>query len=396
MNARLARARLAPLAIAFACGGPALGCRKAEVASAAAGPQAPANEIWLTEAQVREAKIEIAAIDEQDVDDVILTSGRVTFDDLRVAHVYSPVTGRLTKITASVGQRVKKGDPLAVLESPDVGIASSDLSKAQADLVAAEHDYKRVKGLFDAPAGRAASEREVEQAEDSWRKARAELERARQKANLLEGGAVDAVTQSFTLVAGIEGEVISRDVSMGMEVQGQYGGGSAALLFTLGELDRVWVIADVYELDIARVKVGSPVAVRSVAYPDRKPFEGKIEWVSGVLDKDTRTAKVRCSFENHERLLKPEMFVTVSLRVDQKRVLALPRNALMRLGDVTVVFVDQGKTPDGRARFERIPLAVDEGEGGRWIPLTGPNVPKQLVKGARVVAAGAVLLSTSG
>jgi hypothetical protein len=90
------------------------------------------------------------------------------------------------------------------------------------------------------------------------------------------------------------------------------------------------------------------------------------------------------------------MFVTVSLRVDQKHVLAIPRNALMRLGDVTVVFVDVGKAPDGRTRFERVPLAVDEGEGGKWIPLAGSNVPKRLAKGTRVVTAGGVLLSTSG
>lgn len=392
-----ARLSLRSLTLSLCLATAAAGCHKAESPSAAAaGPQAPANEVWLTDAQIKEAKIELTAVEEQDVDDTILTSGRVTFDDLRVAHVYSPVTGRVNKITASVGQRVKKGDPLAVIESPDVGIASSDLSKAQADLVAAEHDYKRVKGLFDAPGGRAASEREVEQAEDAWRKARAELERSRQKANLLKGGAVDAVTQSFTLDAGIEGEVIARNVTMGMEVQGQYGGGNAVELFTLGELDRVWVIADVYELDIARVKVGSPVSVRSVAYPDRKPFEGKIEWISDVLDKDTRTAKVRCSFDNAERLLKPEMFVTVSLRVDQKHLLAIPRNSLMRLGDVTVVFVEQGKAPDGRTRFERVPLAVDEGEGGKWIPLAGASLPKQLAKGARVVSSGTVLLSTSG
>jgi cobalt-zinc-cadmium efflux system membrane fusion protein len=386
----LARSSVLALALSAAF---STSCHKPEAPAASAEAQAPANEVWLTDAQIKEAKIEITSIEEQEVDDVILTSGRVTFDDMRVAHVFSPVTGRINKIVAPLGQRVRKGDPLAVIESPDVGIASSDLSKAQADLVAAEHDYKRVKGLFDS---HAASEREVEQAEDAWRKARAELERSRQKANLLKGGSVDMVTQSFTLTSGIEGEVIGRNVNMGMEVQGQYGGGNAVELFTIGELDRVWVVADVYELDMARVKVGSPVAVKSVAYPDRKPFEGKIEWIAGVLDKETRTAKMRCSFDNADRALKPEMFVTVSLQVDQKRVLALPRNALMRLGDVTVVFIESGKAPDGRTKFERVPLAVDEGEGGKWIPLSGPGIPKRLAKGVRIVSAGGVLLSTSG
>ena len=364
----------------------------AEVPSPAAQAQPPVNEVWLSDAQMREAKIQVEPIEDQDVDDVILTSGRVTFDDLLVTHVFSPVTGRITKIEASPGQRVKKGDALATIESPDVGIASSDLSKAQADLVAAEHDFKRIKALF---AQNAASERDVEQSEDAYRKAQAELERARQKAWLLKGGA-DAVTQTFTLQAGIEGEVISRFVNPGMEVQGQYGGGTAVELFTIGELDRVWIMADVYELDFARVKVGTPVTVREVAYPGREPFKGTVEWISGVLDKDTRTAKVRCSLENPGHLLRPEMFVTVTLRVDQKRELAFPRNALMRLGDVTVVFLETGKTADGRTKFQRVPFAADEGENGRWIPIAGSSVPQALTKGARVVTAGAVLLSSSG
>lgn len=370
--------------------GAGAGCTKA-VPHASAEAQVPVNEVWLTDAQLAEAKVVVAPIDEQDVDDTILTSGHVTFDDLRVAHVYSPVTGRITNVLAAVGQRVRRGEPLAVLESPDVGIVTADLFKAQAGFVAAEHDYKRVKGLFES---HAASERDVEQSEDAWNKARAELGRARQKASLLKSSGGTAVTQWFTLRAGIEGEVIGRNVTLGMEVQGQYGGGTAVELFTLGELDRVWVVADVYELDIARVRVGSPVTVRAVAYPTRT-FDGKVEWMSGVLDKETRTAKLRCSFDNADRALKPEMFVTATLRVDQKRALAIPRSALMRLGDVTVVFVELGKASDGRTRFERVPVSLDEGEGDRWISLGGSNVPKRLAKGVRIVVAGGVLLSSS-
>jgi cobalt-zinc-cadmium efflux system membrane fusion protein len=368
------------------------GCKKAQAQGAGPEARPPADEVWLTGAEVEEGKIELSTLAEEKVEDAIVMSGRVTFDDLLVAHVFSPVTGRVVKIAGTPGERVKKGDPLAVLDSPDVGIASSDVSKAQADLVAADHDDKRVRSLLES---RAASQHELEQAEDAYRKAQAEVERARQKSHLLKAGGVDAVSQTFTLQAGIDGEVISRFVSPGMEVQGQYGGGSAIELFTIGELDRVWVMADVHESDVARVKVGTPVTVKAIAYPDR-PFSGTIDWTSSVFDKDTRTAKVRCSFANPDHLLRPEMFVSVSVSVERPRALALPRSAMRVLGEVTVVFVEAGPSPDGRTRFLRVPLSVDAGESGPWIQLVGPNVPKALAKGARVVTGGGAKLSTSG
>jgi cobalt-zinc-cadmium efflux system membrane fusion protein len=359
-------------------------CHKSEAASAPAGSDPPAGQAWLTPEQVAEAHIVISPVDEQDVDDTILSSGRVTFDDQRVAHVFSPVTGRVAKIQASLGERLHRGQPLAVITSPDIGQASSDLGKADADLIAAEHDFKRKKDLFDS---HAASQADYEASEDNYRKAKAEKERAYQKAFLLRTGSVDAVSQGYTLTSPIEGELIARAVNPGIEVQGQYGGGQAVELFTVGELDKVWVLADVYEMDIARVKVGARVNVKVVAYPG-KVFDGRVDWVSGALDPASRTAKVRCTFDNPDRLLKPEMYATVTISVEEKKALALPKGAILRLGDQTVVFVNTGTTPDGKLKFERAPVQVDEGEGSQWLP-----VEHGIAKGTKVVSQGAILLA---
>src|SRR5262249_34456514 len=153
------------------------------------------------------------------------------------------------------------------------------------------------------------------------------------------------------------------------------------------ELDHVWVLAEVFEMDIARVKMGSKAVVRVVAYPN-KVFEGKVDYVSGSLDPQTRTAKVRCTFDNPDRLLKPEMFATVNVSVEERRALAIPHSAVLRLGEQTVVFVDRGNAPDGRHRFERLPVQVDEGEASTWIPVT-----HGLDKGTKIVTKGAILLS---
>jgi cobalt-zinc-cadmium efflux system membrane fusion protein len=378
-------ARLAGLLLSFAAAAPLGGCRNAPAATSNL-PQPPDGEVWLTAQQLRDAKVQIEAIGQHTVGNAIITSGKVSFDDLRVAHIFSPVTGRIKRILADPGERVKKGAALATIESPDVGNAFADYGKAQADLVAAEHDLSRQKELYEAHAG---SQRDYEAAQDNYSKAKAEIERARQKARLFRntGGSTDPVTQDFTLRAPIEGEVIARNVNPGAEVQGQYSGGTAVELFTVGELDSVWVFADVFEMDLARVKRGAPVSIKVVAYPD-KAFAGKVDWISDALDPVSRTAHVRCSLSNLGRELKPEMYATVAISVPAPSVPALPRAALLRIGDQTVVFVQMGNTPDGRVRFSRRIVAVNEEEGTDFLPIIRGIGP-----GDQVVTSGAILLS---
>jgi cobalt-zinc-cadmium efflux system membrane fusion protein len=359
-------------------------CQK-QVIAQEQGTNPPPGEVWLTPQQVKDAQIEVQTVGPQDVDDTILTSGRVALEDVLSGHVFSPVTGRVIRISADLGQHVKKGDALAVIESPDIGVVNADARRADADLIAAEHDYKRKKDLFEQKAGSAA---DLELAEDNWRKAKAEAERARQKAFLLRSGGVDSVNQTYTLVSPIDGEVLMRNINPGIEVQGQYGGGSANELFTVGEIDKVWVLADLYEMDLARVHVGSPAVVTVVSYKD-KSFKGQVDWVSGMLDPATRTAKVRATFDNPDRLLRPEMYATVQISVDQKKALAIPRNALLRLGEYKVVFIQlPGNANGGLVRFQRLPVDVDEGESSQWL-----EVKHGLEAGQLVVVNGAILLS---
>jgi cobalt-zinc-cadmium efflux system membrane fusion protein len=373
--------RLLPLVLAATGLG---GCGD-HASSAATQAQPPAGEAWLTQQQVKNANLVVQPVTDQDVGGAVVTPGKVAYDDRLVSHVFSPVTGRVTKIIAEPGQAVKKGAPLAIIESPDVGTAFSDLAKAHADLEAAERDYKRQKELFDA---HAASQKDYEASLDNYQKAKAELSRAQKKASLLsKGGGVDSVTQEYTLRALIDGEVVARNVTSGMEVVGQYSQGNALELFTIGSLDHVWVMADVFEMDLGRIKKSARVTVRVVTYPNRI-FEGTVDWVSGQLDPNTRTAKVRCTIDNLDRSLKAEMYATVSISVAERKALAIPRSAMLRLGDTVVVFVQVGSTPNGLIRFERRPIAVDEDEGGDFLPVT-----HGLDRGEKIVTQGAILLA---
>jgi cobalt-zinc-cadmium efflux system membrane fusion protein len=365
------------LAILAACGGEARSGRRVAA-------ETPTGEVWLSPDQVAAARLATEPLSVQPVGGSVVTSGRVTFDDLKVAHVTSPVTGRVIEIEAQPGQRVMKGDALAVIDSPDVGSAFSDLEKANADFIAAEKDFKRQKELFEIHAG---SQRDLEAAQGNFAKSRAEVERARKKAQLFRAGGARAGSQGYTLRAPIGGEVIARNVNPGAEVQGQYSGGSVVELFTIGELDTVWVMADLFEMDTGRVKRGTACRVKVVAYPGRV-FNGVADWVSDAIDPASRTAKVRCKLDNQDRALKPEMYATAALAVDHVQALALPRSAILHLHDQSMVFVELGKSPDGRVRFEQRSVLVNEELGGDYLP-----VVRGLSLGERVVRSGAILLS---
>jgi membrane fusion protein, heavy metal efflux system len=383
-------------ATALVAGGAGPSCKPSEAAVGATASKAPPGQVWITPAQAADSKIEVATVGEQVVEDAIVTSGTIMLDDLRSGHVFSPVTGRVVKIIAQLGERVKKGDPLATIESPDVGSAVSDTHKAEADLIAAEHDLRRKKDLYEQ---KAASAADVETSEDAERNAKAELERARQKQFLLRVGNVDAVSQTYTLPSPIDGEVLLRNINPGVEVQGQYSGGAGnnclpglttnavcGELFTIGELDKVWMMGDVYEIDLPRVHLGAVARVTTITYPGQV-FTGTLDWISGSLDPNTRTAKVRCTFDNPDRKLRPMMYATAAIAADQRKAVAIPRSAILRLGDYKVVFVEVGET-GGQLRFERLPVDVEESASGQYV-----GVRHGVEAGQKIVSNGAALLS---
>ncbi len=350
-----------------------------------AAPQPPAGEVWLDPTQA--SRFRVQGVERRPIQDVLLVGGKIAFDDLRVSHVFAPVAGRIARVLAAPGERVKKGTPLAIIASPDAGSALADVAKARADLEAASRDLQRQKELYEAHAG---SQKDYETALDATQKARAEFDRARARARLFHAGDSDAVSQEFVLRSPIDGEVVARAANPGVDVQGQLAGGNSAELFTIGELDRVYVLADVHELDLSAFRLGDEMHIRVVSYPDRI-FTARVDWISAALDPQTRTARVRCVLDNPERLLKPEMYASLELKIQRGVQLAVPKAAVIHLQNQTLVFVARGTTPDGRMRFERRPVDVDDNVSGDYWP-----VQRGLDQGETVVVDGALLLSQVG
>jgi membrane fusion protein, heavy metal efflux system len=341
-------------------------------------PDAPAEKAPTpSEANVQ---ITISPVEEHAVGKVLLTSARIAFDENRVAHIFPPVTGRVVDIKAQLGEFVKKGQALATITSPDLGSAVSDMNKAKAALVAAQHDVKRQRELFELHAVAAAV---LEASEDNYGVCVAEMERAQQKAALLREAGVDSVTQTYTLYSPIDGQILARAINPGMEVQGMYSGGATQELYTVGRPDALWVLSDLYEQDMSRVKVGAPVEVRTVAYPD-KPFPGVVDWISDTLDPVMRTVTVRCTLANPDRILKPQMYATVGIQTEGRKALSIPRAALLHFGEKTMV-IGADLAAD---KYERLPIIADENETGDWVPILHGVEP-----GAKIVTAGALILS---
>ncbi|MDD5564703.1 MAG: efflux RND transporter periplasmic adaptor subunit [Thermoanaerobaculaceae bacterium] len=263
-----------------------LGCR--EVLAAGPPPHAPAGTVAPGEA--------------------ILSAGRVAFDDDLVAHVGSPVAGTVVRVLAKLGARVNRGAPLAVIASPELAHVVPDTLQAEADLAAAEGEYQRQRQLFDAHEG---VTEHLEAARAGLATARVRAERARARAALVKSLGADEMAGSFTVVAPRAGVVLASTAAPGAPVAGPDANGGEGSLFTVGSLDRVWVIARIPGRDAASVELGARVTVRSAA-PRRTTSVGRVAGVSPP-GPDLREATVRCAVANPGWRLRPGAAVTVAI-----------------------------------------------------------------------------------
>jgi cobalt-zinc-cadmium efflux system membrane fusion protein len=261
----------------------------------------------------------------------VALTGRVTFDEDHTQRVASPVDGRVQTLLARPGDKVRAGQALLELSSPQVGQIQADAQKAQLDFSVASKGLDRVRKL---QADGAVSDKEFAQAEADFKKARADVARAEAQLKALGISATDPAVH-VSLHAQIGGTVVERNVLQGQEVRAD----AAQPLLTISSLDLVWVLADVYEQDLGLVKMGAAVSVRVPAYPGES-FAGKVVHVGDVVDPTTRTVKVRCAVPNLGGRLKPEMFAKIELaETGGQHVIAIPARAVLADGERSKVIV---------------------------------------------------------
>jgi cobalt-zinc-cadmium efflux system membrane fusion protein len=270
---------------------------------------------------------------------------------------------------------VRKGDGLLVIASPDAQSAVADYVAAAADAEVAEKTLERQRRLY---ADRAVAYKEVLQAESDATKAAAALARAQGRLDVLGIDPASAPRASrYLLRAPIDGVVVDRPANPGMEVRADTG----TPLATVADLSRLWVLADVYERDLALVREGAEATVTVAGFPGRT-FPGRVTHVGDLVDPATRTVKVRIDVQNPDRLLKPEMFARVTLRAPSgPGVLTVPSSAVLSDGQASAVVLSLGG-----GRFQKRTIESGPEQDGRVRVLSG------LSQGDVVVVDGALFL----
>ncbi|ATB35206.1 cobalt/zinc/cadmium efflux RND transporter membrane fusion protein, CzcB family [Cystobacter fuscus] len=347
--------------------------------------------IQLTPEAVRSAQLKTETVQRKALAVGLAVPGRVAFTQMGVARVAARVPGRLASIEASLGQKVKKGQALGYLESPELGRARADYLSAATKTRVAEDNFRREKELF---AKGISSEREMREAESAFVTAQAERNAAdgRLHAVGLSDAEIAALrgnehySSRFPAPSPLDGTVVEIAGIVGQTVE------AATTLFTVADLSELWVLLDISESQLAQVREGQPVDFTVSALPERR-FTGRVEYIGDIVDEKTRTIPVRVVVPNADRALKPGMFAQaeISTRAEvnadgggaQAPRVVLPREAVQKVGEEQVVFV-----PSGENQFKPIKVRTGASSAKEVEVLSG------LESGALVVTQGAFILKS--
>lgn len=301
-------------------------------------------------------------------------NAHIAYDDNRTARVFSPVSGRVVKILADIGKKVKKGEGILVLDAPDYAQAVADSSRADADLLLKQEVFARAKLLYEA---QGMARKDLDSAESDARQAGAEAVRARARLKNLNGNQGHAEGQ-YVLVAQQSGVISERQVSADSEVRPD----AAVPLFVITDPAHVWVMIDLPEQQMNKLHVGQTVLVQVDAYPN-ETFSGKVTAIAGALDPLTRRMQVRCEIDNPELKLKPEMYARVSPIANlHDKLVRIPNTAIVTQGLYSYVFVEQSP---GVLQRRKVVLGLQGHEDS--------YVKEGLKVGERVVSTGTLLLN---
>jgi cobalt-zinc-cadmium efflux system membrane fusion protein len=311
-----------------------------------------------------------------------LTEGKIAVNGDRATPVFSPYSGRVTRVIAGLGDTVKAGAPLATVEASEFVQAQNDLGTASAQVIIARINETRKHALYDAKGG---SLQDWQQAQADLTAAETALDSVRNRLKILGKSEAEidgletarSMNPVATISAPIGGVVVDRQVGPGQYLQA----GSSTPVFTIADPSSVWLIANVREADSGLVRLGQAVEVSVLAYPTRA-FKARVTYVAALLDPVTHRLPVRAEIENHDAALKPEMFANFRiLTSDSSESPAVPESAVIYEGDAAHVWVVSG---DGVLAYR--PVRVGRNSDGLAEVLDG------LQPGERIVIKGGLFI----
>ena len=353
------------------------GCKKSQPSSATQTAQDP-NLVMANESLL--AQIKISEVSQSDVSDILRVAGQIDFDEQALTRIGASVTGRVTQINAQLGNEVKKGDTLALINSSELSNSQLAYLKARSEKEFHRRTVQRAKTLFQADVISAA---ELQRRESEYEVASAQTRAAQDQLRVLgvnlkameelaTTGSIDSVA---SVMATIKGVVVERKVTTGQVVQ------PADVLFTVADLSRVWAVAQVPEQQVAQVKVGQSVRIEVPALQNEQLL-GKLIYVGQTVNPETRTVLVRTELDNTSGRLKPSMLASMLIESTPKKQLVIPISAVVREQDADYVFVQEKP-----GVFRLKPVRLTSEHNGQRVVLDG------LSQGVKIVSDGAFHLN---
>ncbi len=285
--------------------------------------------VCISDSMAKIIKIDSAGL--ENINNELKLSGEINFNDNNVVKVFPFSSGQVLEVKVTIGDKVSKGQTLAIIKSADVAGNYSDLSTAGNDLAIAKKQMDNTESLFK---NGIASEREFIEAKETYNKALATANKAKDLI-AINGGGHTTANGTYIITSPMNGYVVEKKINQGGFIRNDNGDN----LFTVGDIRDVWVWANVYESDIAQVKEGYKASITTLAYPD-KVFEGVVDKVNQVLDPITKVMKIRIKLPNKDLLLKPEMFANILIEnKETKKAVVIPSEALVNDNGKTYVII---------------------------------------------------------
>jgi len=306
--------------------------------------------------------------------DYLDVAGRIQADPTRVVRVYPPVSGRLVAVQVRPADRVERGQVLAILASSDIAAARAAYRQALADAQVKGQALERSRLLYE---NHVVALRDYQQAHAEGAMAEAALESAAERLELLNVDTAGTSDQ-LTVTAPRAGVVVDVGAAPGEYAKSL---DNANPLCTIADLSTVWAVGDVYEKDLASIKIGDSADVTANAYPAER-WRGRVTAISSTVDTTTRTLKVRVVLANPGLRLKPDMFAAIRVVRAVRSAVMVPASAVVREGAAAYLFV---QTSPGHFEHRAVTLGRDTDRGQ-------VEVTSGLAVGDTVVVEGAELL----
>jgi membrane fusion protein, heavy metal efflux system len=261
---------------------------------------------------------ELATSETRNVQTEIALTGKISFNEDKVARVFPLAGGFVRELFVELGDRVKKGQILAIIRSPEIAGFNSEGIEAEAELRKAEKNAQVAEELFKTGN---VSEVELMNARKDLESAKAEQLRIKEVLDMYGAGKESI----YPIKSPVSGVIVQKNIALNMELRTE----DISPVFLVGDLDNVWVMANIYESDIQHIKEGYDAEITTISYPD-KVFKGKIDKIFNLMDSESKTVKARVVLPNNGYELKPEMFAKVLIHYTEPvKKVAIPSNAVI-------------------------------------------------------------------